>query len=67
MKSVILAVSLFLSLSFYSVVSAELTKMAVGYSAITGAHLPAWLAKETGILPRMVWMCSSSMSEEGPP
>src|SRR5215467_13645904 len=52
MKSVILAVSLFSSLSFYSVVSAELTKMAVGYSAITGAHLPAWLVKETGIFAK---------------
>ena len=52
MKSVILAVSLFLSLSFYSTVSAQLTKMTVGYSAITGAHLPAWLAKETGIFAK---------------
>ena len=48
MKPVILAVSLLLTLSF-SVASAQLTKMTVGYSAMTSAHLPAWLAKETGI------------------
>jgi hypothetical protein len=52
MKAVILAVGLFLPLSFYSVVSAQLTKMTVGYSAITGAHLPAWLAKETSIFAK---------------
>jgi NitT/TauT family transport system substrate-binding protein len=52
MKPVILAVSLFLALSFYSVVSAQLTKITVGYSAITAAHLPAWLAKETGIFAK---------------
>jgi ABC-type nitrate/sulfonate/bicarbonate transport system substrate-binding protein len=51
MKAVILAVSLFLLLSF-SVASAQLTKMAVGYSAITAAHLPAWLAKETEIFAK---------------
>ena len=51
MKPVILAVSLFLLLSF-SVASAQLTKMAVGYSAITAAHLPAWLAKETEIFAK---------------
>ena len=52
MKAVILAVSLFLPISFYSVVSAQLTKMTVGYSAMTSAHLPAWLAKETGIFAK---------------
>jgi NitT/TauT family transport system substrate-binding protein len=52
MNAVILAVGLFLPLSFYSVVSAQLTKMTVGYSAITGAHLPAWLAKETSIFAK---------------
>ena len=67
MKSVILAVSLFLSLSFYSTVSAQLTKMTVGYSAIlVRISRRGWL-KRREYLPRMVWMCSSSMSEEGPP
>jgi len=51
MKPVILAVTLSLPL-FFSIVSAQLTKMTVGYSAITGAHLPAWLAKETGIFAK---------------
>ena len=51
MKAVILAVSLFLSLSF-SVASAQLTKVTVGYSALTGGHLPAWLAKEAGIFAK---------------
>jgi NitT/TauT family transport system substrate-binding protein len=49
MKALILAVSLFLPLSFYSAVSAQLTKMTVGYSAIGAVHFPAWLAKESGI------------------
>ena len=48
MKRGILAVSLLLPLSF-SVASAQLTRMTVGYSAMTSAHLPAWVAKETGI------------------
>ena len=51
MKAEILAVSLFLSLSF-SVASAQLTKVTVGYSALTGGHLPAWLAKEAGIFAK---------------
>jgi NitT/TauT family transport system substrate-binding protein len=49
MKPVILAVSLLLSLSFYSVVAAQLTKVTVGYSAIGAVHFPAWVAKESGI------------------
>ena len=52
MKAVILAVSLFLPLSFYSVASAQLTKMTVGYSAIAAGHLPAWMAKEAGIFAK---------------
>jgi NitT/TauT family transport system substrate-binding protein len=51
MKEAILAVSLFLLLSF-SVASAQLTRVTVGYSAMTSAHLPAWLAKETGIFAK---------------
>jgi len=51
MKRGILAVSLLLPLSF-SVASAQLTRMTVGYSAMTSAHLPAWVAKETGIFAK---------------
>jgi NitT/TauT family transport system substrate-binding protein len=49
MKAVILAVSLFLPNSFYSVVSAQLTKMTVSYGSISTNHFPAWMAKESGI------------------
>ena len=49
MKAVILAVTLFLLLSFYSDVLAQLTKVTVGYSAIGAVHFPAWMAKESGI------------------
>ena len=51
MKAVILAVSLLLPLSF-SVASAQLTKVAVGYSAIAAGHLPAWVAKDAGIFAK---------------
>jgi NitT/TauT family transport system substrate-binding protein len=51
MKEVILAVSLFLSLSF-SVASAQLTKITVGYSSLAAAQLPAWMAKESGIFAK---------------
>jgi NitT/TauT family transport system substrate-binding protein len=49
MKAVILAVSLFLPLSFYSAASAQLTKITVGYTALAAGQLPAWIAKESGI------------------
>ena len=48
MKAVILAVSLYLLLSF-SIASAQLTKITVGYSSIASAQFPAWMAKESGI------------------
>ena len=48
MKAVILAVSLFLPL-YFSVASAQLTKVTVGYSAVAAGHFPAWMAKESGI------------------
>jgi NitT/TauT family transport system substrate-binding protein len=32
--------------------SAQLTKLTVGYSAISGDQLPAWVAKETGIFEK---------------
>src|SRR5215468_2616165 len=51
MKAVILAVSLFLPLSF-SVASAQPTKITVGYSSIAAGQLPAWVAKEGGIFAK---------------
>jgi NitT/TauT family transport system substrate-binding protein len=51
MKAVILIVGLSLLLSF-SVASAQLTKVTVGYSAIGAVHFPAWMAKESGIFLR---------------
>jgi NitT/TauT family transport system substrate-binding protein len=51
MQAVILAVSLFLLLSF-SVASAQLAKITVGYSAIVAGNVPTWLAKETGIFAK---------------
>jgi len=51
MKSAILAVSLFLLFSF-SVASAQVTKMTVGYGAISAAQFPAWIAKEAGIFSK---------------
>jgi NitT/TauT family transport system substrate-binding protein len=48
MKAVILAISLLLPLSF-SVASAQVNKVTVGYSAIAAGHFPAWMAKEAGI------------------
>ena len=48
MNRLILAVSLLSPLSF-SLASAQITKMTVGYSAIGAVHFPAWMAKESGI------------------
>src|SRR5262245_66056499 len=48
MKAVILAVSLLLPLSF-SIASAQLTKVTVGYVSTSTNHFPAWTAKELGI------------------
>src|SRR5215468_8869638 len=48
MKAVILAVSVFLPLSF-SVASAQPTKITVGYTAISAGQCPAWMAKESAI------------------
>ena len=41
-----------LSLSFAQPALAQLTKINVGYSAISGDALPAWLAKDAGIFER---------------
>ena len=49
MKAVILAVSLFLPISFYSVASAQPTKITVGYTSIGAGQCPAWMAKESEI------------------
>ncbi len=50
MKALILAVSLFLPLSFFCLASAQLTKLTVGNNAISGIALPAsWMAKEARI------------------
>jgi len=51
MKAVILAFSLLLPLSF-SVASAQLTKITVGYSLIAAASVPGWVAKEAGIFAK---------------
>jgi hypothetical protein len=51
MKAVLLAVSLFLLL-YFSVASAQLPKVTVGYPAIAASHLPAWLRR--GSLLKMV-------------
>lgn len=48
MKALILAVSLFLPLSF-SVASAQPIKITVGYTSIAAGQCPAWMAKESGI------------------
>jgi NitT/TauT family transport system substrate-binding protein len=49
MKAMILAVSLFMPVSFYGIASAQLTKLTVGNNAISGNGLPAWMAIEAGI------------------
>lgn len=49
---VVSTLCLALSLSWNSLVSAQLTKLNVGYSAISGDQLPAWVAKEAGIFQK---------------
>ena len=49
MKAAILAVSLFMSIPFFGVASAQLTKVTVGNNAISGNGLPVWMAIEAGI------------------
>src|SRR4249919_521370 len=41
-----------LSVSWHSPVLAQLTKINVGYSAISGDALPAWVAKDAGIFEK---------------
>jgi NitT/TauT family transport system substrate-binding protein len=51
MKAILLAMSLLSSFSL-SVAYAQLTKMTVGYGAISAPQLPAWVAKESGIFQK---------------
>jgi ABC-type nitrate/sulfonate/bicarbonate transport system substrate-binding protein len=41
-----------LSVSWHQTVLAQLTKINVGYSAISGDALPAWVAKDAGIFEK---------------
>jgi ABC-type nitrate/sulfonate/bicarbonate transport system substrate-binding protein len=47
-----LLVSILLSSMWGDVAFAQLTKINVGYSAISGDQLPAWVAKEAGIFQK---------------
>lgn len=49
MKATILAMSLAVSISFCSAVSAQLTKVIIGNNTLSTNGLPAWMAKEAGI------------------
>ena len=49
MKATFLAVSLFASLSFCGVASAQSTKLTIGSNTLSGSGLPAWVAKDAGI------------------
>lgn len=51
MMRFIFAASLWLLFS-YSVASAQLAKLTVGYSSTASAEIPAWFAKETGIFAK---------------
>jgi hypothetical protein len=35
---------------------AQLTKLRVGYRAISEVDMPAWVAKETKLFEKMAWM-----------
>jgi NitT/TauT family transport system substrate-binding protein len=49
MKAMILAMSLVISVSFYSTAAAQLTKVTIGNNTLSTNGLPAWMAKEAGI------------------
>ena len=51
MKAITLAVCLLLLVSF-SIASAQITKMTVGYGSISAAQFPVWMAKEAGIFSK---------------
>jgi NitT/TauT family transport system substrate-binding protein len=44
--------ALSLTLSLSAIASAQLTRLNVGYSAVSADQLPAWVAKETGIFAK---------------
>ena len=66
MKATFLAVSLFASLSFCGVASAQSTKLTIGSNTLSGSGLPAWVAKDAGYFARTVLTCRSFISEEEP-
>jgi NitT/TauT family transport system substrate-binding protein len=51
-RLVVLFVSILLSSAWLHTAYAQLTKINVGYSAVSGDQLPAWVAKETGIFEK---------------
>jgi hypothetical protein len=65
MKAVILAVRLLLPLSF-SIASAQLTKVTVDTARSPQANFPPGWRKKPGFLAKIIWMCSSFISEEEP-
>jgi NitT/TauT family transport system substrate-binding protein len=52
MKAMILAMSLVTSISCWTAVSAQLTKVTIGNNTLSTNGLPAWMAKEGGIFGR---------------
>jgi ABC-type nitrate/sulfonate/bicarbonate transport system substrate-binding protein len=51
-RIVVVSVCLAILAAVVSPASAQLTRVTVGYSAISGDQLPAWVAKETGIFEK---------------
>src|SRR5215470_6328710 len=52
MKKMLLAISLLMSLPFYGVASAQLSKLTIGNNTLSAAGLPAWMAKESGLFQK---------------
>ena len=52
LRALISALSLLLAVFWHAPAQAQMTRINVGYSAISGDALPAWIAKETGIFER---------------
>jgi len=48
----VLASMILIQLAFSSFASAQLTRLNVGYSAVSADQLPAWVAKDTGIFAK---------------
>ena len=51
-NTVAILFAIVVSMLWHSPASAQLTRLTVGYSAISGDQLPAWVAKETGIFEK---------------